>query len=254
MITCEKCGKNNKDTETNCQDCGEPLKPQETTKAKASRTKEMVSFALTFERSIFFRVARGFAWLVCFVATLVLLGTLYNFFQLAPIMLGGNSKVSNAEIADAIAATKKQSNLAGSTAPTGPIRKIDPDLLSQLDKKIYEIIVLLPGNYQSDDGREKARTRIRGLLDNFEDYRDKVAIADEARTQVEGFAVEDRADALLKYFELKISKIADLRNKKARVIQEFYITLGVIVSSIFTITLVSLVLVMLSIERNTRKA
>lgn len=253
MIACRKCGRKNKETETHCQDCGEPLKPQERSNTMASLAKDLAWFAHSFERSVFFRVARGFAWIVCLVATLVLLGTLYRFIQLTPTMIGGNTKVNHDEVTDAIAAMKTPNRFGGSAASDGPTERIDPDLLSRLDKKIYEIIVLLPKNYQTDDGREKARTRIRKLLDNFDDYKEKVVVADEARFLVESFAIEDRADALLKYFELKISKIANLRMKKALILQEFYITLGIIVSAIFTITLVSLVLVMLSIERNTRR-
>ncbi|MEW6110354.1 MAG: hypothetical protein AB1632_14480 [Nitrospirota bacterium] len=126
--------------------------------------------------------------------------------------------------------------------------------MAKLDKEIYELISFLPKNMQERSGVDGLRNAIKNMLHNWEETKEKVATVKEARNIIEKFDEAERWNAVDKFFDIKHAKEDLVQTKKEKAKANLLAMSVTILSTISIITLVSMILVLLAIERNTRKA
>lgn len=244
MAKCSKCGKINEGDGKFCENCGQPLeqgKPEAINNAALSRV----------EIGLYFKIARGFAWVVSFIAVVALMGAAYYVVRALPDLMGGNTKVETQEIKLAIEADKiDRGNYNQGTSGNA---SLDPALMASLDKEIYEVINNFPPERRGPEDIEKYRRELKEVLEPYNGINNKIAILRESKELMLTFPMEDRIKAVGKYFSIKIDKIRTAERKKDEAKKEIYYKLGAIGAAILTITIVSLILVLLAIERNTRR-
>jgi len=97
------------------------------------------------EQSIYFRIARVFAWLVATFCTIGFIYSGINIAIIAPKVLGESAKVSPEEIRIAI---ERKSNKLVQYEVKSEAKRINLELLAKLDKEIYKRIYLLPEDKQ----------------------------------------------------------------------------------------------------------
>lgn len=245
MTYCPKCGEKIEKGSVFCQSCGELIEKKLT--AGAMPKTGMLS---RFEQSIYFRIARGFAWVILFVTTISLI---YYMISLAPTALdlfGGETRVSQDDIRKAMEAEKRR----GSIIHEEPVKeKIDPELLAKLDKEIYELFNLMPPDAQKQFNIEGFRSYVKNSVTYIARTQDRIALIKEAKEIIKDFSVTERWDALGKFFGLKGEKEMTVKNRKELAKATLLENSIYILSGIIIITLFSMILVLLAVERNTRK-
>jgi len=203
-----------------------------------------------FERKVFFRIARVFSWIIAFVAACGLGIALMLMFPTAATLVGGDTKVRGEDIRAALDAQKR-----GNTYRPGvpESSRIDPKMRAKLDEAMYEIITLMPAELQKESNIEKMRQALRRGVADIETIEEKIDALHELSEVLKQFPENERVDSLDVYFEVKASKYERVQIAKAKASTAIAINIMYIISSIITITLVSMILVSLAIERNTRK-
>jgi hypothetical protein len=144
---------------------------------------------------------------------------------------------------------------AGKSQPGGEIpgKTIDPELLSKLDKEMYELIILLPKTEQDKIGIEKLRGFIRDRIGRYASVKEKMGILRDAKKILPKFNEPERVEALVTFFNMKAEKenVQIMGQTEAKI--KLATIGGTFFALIMTIAAFSLILVLLAIERNTRK-
>jgi len=252
MRTCAQCSATVADGSSFCQECGaviETLTP---------KTSPQETFVGRVERNIYFKIARGYAWLIVFLSVV---GLGFAIFSLAPSALdlwsGGDTKVTSEDIRTAMAAQQT----AGRAQQV--IERIDPARLASLDRAIYELIELLPREQQRRDvfGRstivkleiEELRRFIKDRVGTLQSIEIQIAVLGEIKGAIVVFPEADRFTAIDKFFEVKAAKNMAIETRKAAAVAKLQTGFMAILSGISIITLGSMILVLLAVERNTRR-
>lgn len=243
-MICPRCNAINDEGSTFCQSCGASIE-----KKAAIDTKKVEGLMGKVEQSIYFRIARGFAWLILFMAVIGLAGSILYVAPSITDLVGGDSKVSHDEIVNAIAAEKTRQAFTIEEVQ----ERIDPEQLATLDRYIYVLISILPKNMQTEYGVEKLRYEIKQSITYWKNIEDKIAVIKEAKIVAEKFLEAERSKAIEKFFEIKAQKENLIKQKKEMAKANLLSLSTIILSTISIITLVSMILVLLAIERNTRK-
>ena len=245
MTFCTKCGTQNDEASGFCQNCGAKIGEaiEEALPEKGIMSK--------IEQSVYFRIARGSAWFFLLLAVVALVVTIVYLFPTATQLFGGNTKVSKDEIRTAIEADKtRKPFVLDSVKP----KKFDPELMAKLDKEIYHVIVLLPSDVQNQyGGVDRMRDEFKDGIGYLENIKDKITLLQEMRSVIKEIPEVDRLAAVGKYLELKQRKEYELQQRKADAKTKLSAMYTVIISLIAIITSITMILVLLAIERNTRK-
>jgi hypothetical protein len=252
---CENCGKSIADTLAECPYCHEatggvtasgptgtaavavraPIAAQKAPRSKLSRV----------EQSVYFRFARGFSW---FLLIVISLGVIRLLFALAPVMIqmfGSSTAVSAEELGRV---NSSQQRVFGQEE-----EEMDPSQMARLDQAAYEIIQLYPPNERQN--LEYLRAQIKGPASNLaKGYKDQLAILEELRDDLKALPDAQRSNAAMVYFNVKGQKIRLDQAKKEEGKQNLTILGASLLSLIALLTFVTIILVLLSIERNTRIA
>ncbi|MEW5804968.1 MAG: zinc-ribbon domain-containing protein [bacterium] len=101
MTNCPKCGEKIEEGSVFCQNCGASIE-----KKDVIETKRMEGLMGKVEQSIYFKIARGFAWLILFVAVIGLVISIVYVTPSITDLIGGETGVSQDEIRNAIVAEK----------------------------------------------------------------------------------------------------------------------------------------------------
>ena len=239
MASCPKCGEKIEEDSFFCQNCGTQI--DETRILKEG-------FLSKFERSLYLRIARGVTWFILFVAILTLAGF---FIYLSPSLLaliGEETKVTQDEIRIAIESEIKAiPQISEERIP----EKIDPKLSAALAEEIRKLIHILPKDMQTIR-IETLSFIIENKLKYWMVLQDKISVVKEARSILYRFSEDERWKALDKFFVIKIEKENSSKEKKKKAIEKVSsISLAALLIIIF-ITQVSMILVLLSKERNAR--
>ena len=135
--------------------------------------------------------------------------------------------------------------------------------LGILNRAIDEIIDLLPREQPRRDffGRvttvkievEELRRLIKSRVTNVQTVDEQIAALKEIKDVMIAFPQVDRLTIMDKYFEVKVAKQRAVQAKKAEAAAKLSTGSVAILSSISIITLGSMVLVLLAVERNTRR-
>jgi hypothetical protein len=251
---CENCGQSIADTLAECPYCHEATggvavsgpsgAAAVAVRATIAAQKAPRSKLSRVEQSVYFRFARGFSW---FLLIVISLGTLRLLFALAPVvvkMFGSSTAVSSNELGNVNAA---QRSVLGQEEE----EEMDPSQMARLDQAAYEIIQLYPPNERQNV--EYLRAQIKGPAGNLgKNYKEQLAILEELRDDLKALPEAQRANAVGVYFLVKGQKIHMDRAKKEEAEKDLMVLGASLLSMIALLTFVTMILVLLSIERNTR--
>ena len=260
---CENCGKNVSDTATVCPHCGQstgtspaPTPPHPVPAATPSSRSpvggEIGSLLSRAEKSVYFRLARGSAW---FLLVVVTLGLIVDAIALVPEALQAvwaSTSVSPAELQRAVS-----SQSLALAPPDEGEASLDPAEMARLDELAYEIINLLPANSrpQAREQVDSMRGTIRNNAANLaKERKEQSSILRELRDNLGDIPEAQRMKAIEAYFGLKSQVIQRSVAKRETAKAELLVSGSVLLSGIALLTLATMILVLLSIERNTRRA
>lgn len=264
MSACAKCGSTNEAGSEFCQNCGASMQAAIASGVGSSRFSGAAGFigsvgagkgTLTFiERTIYFRIARVFAWLLLVLSLLGLVGGVYLTAGSARQYMKGEGAVSVDDVKAAIAAHK-----AGSTARAdgeSAQTQLDPKAEGQLTTVAAEIFNLLSAEDQNRDGGKGAimsQLRTTAEIVNGASVGAQIDFLREMKMVVSEIQPQsDRRDGMRAFINLKQNYKKQAAARKAAAEMDLMKGGGAVLSFAALITLVSMVLVMLAVERNTR--
>jgi hypothetical protein len=255
---CESCGQSIADTLAECPYCHEATgivaasgpsgAAAVAVRAPIAAQKPLNSKLSRVEQSVYFRFARGFSW---FLLVVISVGIIRLLFALAPVMIQmfGSSTAVNAQELGRANAGQQRSGQFGQEE-----EKMDPSQMARLDQAAYEIIQLLPAS-ERQGNIDYVRGQIRNSAANLvKEQKNQLAILEELRDDLKALPDAQRANAVGVYFVVKGQKIHQDQAKKEEAEKDLTILGASLVSSIALLTFVTIILVLLSIERNTRVA
>ncbi len=243
MANCPRCGAAIEGDSNFCLKCGAPLSKPEASGGKPAEA----GLVKRIERSVFFRFARGFAWVVAVLCLIYLIFAVVYSIPLGGTLLRGETKVSADEVRAAI------ESRGGGGEAEAPAKKMDPKQLAKLDEAIYEVIALLPAGMQREQGVESVRHDIRQSIGYAAVTADRISIIQQAKGIIKDFPEDKRPDALAKFFDLKRRKDEAAEEEKVKARAALAASTLTIMLSVMTLTMVTMILVMLTVERNTRR-
>jgi len=267
MSVCAKCGSTNEVGNEFCQNCGASILATAESAAASSRfagTAALVGIgktgngALTFiERTIYFRIARVFSWLLLVLSLMGLVGGAYLAAGSIRNYLKGEDSVSAADVKVAIA-TNKAGNKARGDGQPGQTQ-LDPKAEGLLTTETAEIFNFLSAEDQNKlGGKENFRmSLLQAAATNVNDggvdaqiayLREMKRVVNEVQPQ------SDRYEGIRAFIALKQSYRDQAAARKAEAEMLLLKGGGAVLSFAALITLLSMVLVLLAIERNTRNA
>lgn len=253
MSSCPQCGESVEAGGRFCQECGAQFAQGNTPDIPAPE-----SFLGRVERRLYFRIARGYAWGILLFASIGLAASLFFLIPVASsLWLGNSTAVSAEEI--------RQTGASGESERRKREREnIDPVRWGKLQAIIMEIFKLLPEEVaqQGWGGRtvmvklefKDVRERLENYVSHFQTSEGQMAVLEELKGILKGFPVHERLNAIEKFFAIKAQKEQAVEAKKSAARQELGWGISAIVATITTITLGSMILVLLAIERNLRAA
>jgi hypothetical protein len=201
------------------------------------------------EKAIYFRLARGFAWLLLVVVTLALI--VDAFLLIPPVLqvVGASTSVKPQEL---IRATSSPASVR--RGPDQGEADLNPAEMAQLDQAAYEIIKLLTAVDPSNRGMvDSVRGRLRNAVAGMSDERgEQLAILHELRDDLKEVPENDRNQAYETYFNLKARAIEAAKQKKVLAQGSLVLYGSTLLTGIALLTLVTMILVLMAIERNTR--
>jgi hypothetical protein len=256
---CEYCGKTIADTAAACPHCGQAtgasraptVAPAATIAARSSRgaaTKQERSLLSHAEKAVYFRLARGFSW---FLLILLTLGLVMSAIPLVPALsqsLGSSISVGPKDLVRALASPSVLRSDSDEGEPD-----LNPAEMAQLDQVAYEIISLLPAESKSGGIVDSLRGQIRGLASNLSNERKiQLAFLQELRDDLREVPASQRLQAINLYSAVKLRRIQQDQATREAAQRKLVLYGSSVVSAIALLTLVTMILVLLSIERNTR--
>ena len=252
MKFCGQCEASVEEDSRFCPECGVPMGEG------SPKFSPQESFMGRVERAVYFKIARGYAWSILFLSSVSLVVSIVSFAPAArDLWIGGDTKVSSDDIRHATGSEKP------GRASDETREKIDPVRMAKLEQTIYEIIELLPREQQRQTmfgvttvklAVEDLRRLIRNLVDHRGPIEDRIAVLQELKNILTDFPEIQRLNVVNKYFDVKTAKERSVEAKKAEARQGLWGGSMLIMSSITIITFGSLILVLLAVERNTRRA
>jgi hypothetical protein len=204
------------------------------------------------EETIYFRIARGFAWLILLAALVGFAGSAFMAASSVKNFFGGEKAVTASDVKDAIAANKASAKK--SYAVEDKEETFDPKAEGQLTTEIGEIFALLNQEQKQQSGgwEEFRRSMPKAVGGSNPD--EKIGALKQVRSVVNEIEQSDRLQAIREYIELRARHTHDAQARKIEAMQNVTLLGSAIATTAALITLVSMVLVLLAIERNTRRA
>ena len=255
MANCNKCGAHNDATSEFCQNCGESMRTA--TLPPQAQTALQKGLLGKIERTIYFRVARGFAWFVLVFSLLGFVGAGFLSANAARQYFKGEESVSKDDVMVAIAANKA-SRTAGTNGRATQDTQVDPKAEGMLTTAIAELFNLLSKEDQGKvSGKEQFRSQMLQMASGVkgtDNANEQIEYLQEVKKVVSGVSPEsERLDAIETFSQLKMKSRERAASGKATAQNQLMYSAAAVLSFAALITLVSMVLVSLAIERNTRK-
>lgn len=259
---CENCGKAIGDTVPVCPHCGQATGASATpAPVRAARVASQTprtfvdeqsrSLLARAEKAVYFRLARGFSWVLLIIITL---GLILNVIFVVPEVsqaAWASTSVGPQELNRALStpsSLRSASDEGDDEGETG----LNPAEMARLDQVAYEIIQLLPSDARNQNV-DYLRGEIRSFARNLSNKRrEQLEFLQELRDDLRQIPESQRYQAISTYFNLKARVIQEAENKKQTAQQKLVLLGASLVSGIALLTLVTMILVLLSIERNTR--
>lgn len=247
---CASCGTKLEPGDVFCQNCGASA----TATSSPTPTPRASSTSLTlgrFERAVYFRIARVFSWVLMVVALGGFFYALVSALQSAGDVLRIERSVSAGEVKASIASDKAG---RGNQSSNREETTTDPRLVGEYETALAELVNLFPADVrQQEGGDDAARNQLRSVFSQFgNDIKERISVAKETKGVLQSFSGMDVRPALYRFIDLKKQRSRDAAVRQAEATTKFLYLGGTIFSTAILITLVSMILVLLAIERNTR--
>lgn len=243
---CTSCGNALEAGSTFCQNCGTAVR---TGGSGTLAAQDGVMGRV--ERAVYFRVARAFSWVLLVAA---IIGFFYSVaLAIGSIgdLMGGKQSVSKEEVQAAIASGRKPN---ASQNESGVPEASDPKLIGEYETELAQLVLLFPQEERNRvGGDEQMRAEAKQIIQRVaQGIRNQIVVVREARDLLTKFEEKDRGDAIKYFLSLTQHKeqLAAVKQIEARA--KFAYLGGAALMTAMLITLVSMVLVLLTIERNTR--
>jgi hypothetical protein len=260
MLICSnnECKGENEDGSEFCQHCGEALSiATRHTSIPGVRTRKADGSAqgavAMIERSVWFRIARGFAWLILVLSLLGLVGGVVYSARSVRQYFKGEETISASDVKTAIEARRAgASGMEGLEASPG---HLDSKAEGQLTTEAIDIFNLLPPESQNRfGGKERVRLHLVMSAANIQggDVNVQVSFLQEMKKVLADLQPQERLDGVEAFVRLKQKNKQEAAAKKLLAGTELLVSGGIVWSLATLITLVSMVLALLAIERNTR--
>lgn len=243
---CTSCGLPLEPGSTFCQNCGTAV----TANAPANQAAQSGVMSRV-ERAVYFRVARVFSWVLLVAAIIGFFYSVALAIGSVGDLMGGKQSVSKEEVQAAIASGRK-SNASQDGARVA--EESDPKLIGEYETELARLVLLVPQEERRQAGgddqlREQFKQFFRQVAVGKQN---QITIVREARDLLGQFAEKDRTQALEYFLNLKQQKEQLAAAKQVEAKGKFAYLGGAALMTAMLITLVSMVLVLLTIERNTR--
>jgi hypothetical protein len=258
---CPECGTKNEDDSIFCQDCGFKFPKENSDQAipPFPEIRKDIGFTGRVERSVYFKIARGFTWVVILIATIALIitsisagGTLSTLFL----------KKSNGVSREDVLAALDQKNKRGQkmqVASDEEDSKVDINLLNKLNAEINNTLYLLFTKEAqirlTEQEYEFGRQQISNELTHWKDFNERISLLKDLREKVKGIGKtkENIMEAIGFYLSLKGQKEEMTKTAQLQKYAELQKMGWFILASLIFISLATISLVLMAIERNTRK-
>ena len=258
-MKCTSCGLPLEPGSTFCQNCGTAITAAAPAHAPASQAAQSGVMSRV-ERAVYFRVARVFSWVLLVAA---IIGFLYSVALAIGSIgdLGGGKQSVSAEEVKAAIASGRAPNAAQGEASVA--EESDPKLIGEYETELAKFVLFLPQDERSRfGGDDQAREQLKQVFQQIAvGKKNQITAVREARDLLSQFPEKERfksaggrpAGGVFEAFiVLKQMKAQQAAAKKLEAQQKFLYLGGATLSTAMLITLVSMVLVLLAIERNTR--
>ena len=203
-----------------------------------------MSFADSFERKFLFVLTRGLALLFIFgLLAAIVVGGVFVSDKLIP---KASTTVTPQEVVDAITPPKPEVSQASDSAASATLPPPDPMILPGI-----KLPFVLQKHFSTPDSIKTLRGWLEALpIEQRALFLDEMAaaVAEAEKGAADGLA------AINKYREIKFEKLKQEELAAARLATERATYAGIAFGAILLIALFSLILVLLAIERNTRRS
>ena len=249
MSQCGSCQHANEPGAAFCLNCGAALQAGAPAQVAAPRASTVGGL----ERGVFFKVARVVAWVVAVVAAL---GMVFSLVLLVPALSdlnAGPKEVTGKDVKAAIEQAKTGGNM--------PLGQLDPfanasaEELGELDIAIYKLRETLRAEDAARFGDSDGfRSWVKGQLNNAGpgDLAEREELVGSAREVVVKLPAEDRVNGIQFYFQLVGQHRVEAEATKAKGSAAALTFAGGLASCAITLMMITMTLVLLAIERNTR--
>ncbi len=251
-MICPQCGTNNDEDNIFCQNCGTKIIGDRAEKIHLNMGSNNGFFA-KMEKKVYFKIARVFTWLLLLIASIVFIGLIFYITKKALSITGGNTNVTKEEVQTALAEEEKGRPFIPQVDNKS---RLDIELIKRLDSEITDVVYLFPEELRRDERAiEQVKRAIKEHLSYWPDINDRISVVKSLKKEMQGFVGDTKKTfkAVIKFIEIKKAKETHLKGSYESAKLEIKIAMGVLLIMIVIITLGSLVLVLMAIERNTRK-
>jgi hypothetical protein len=259
---CQNCGETNDPDSTFCQSCGESLKnPRASVSAKLTKTDKKDpplngGFVSRVERGLYFKIARGFTWLLIFIATIAFFGSLFFLIpNISSLYFQRGSDISREEIAQLLDKNKKPSfNQSVQPKETIDVNQIN-NLNSEITRLLYALFTEEAQINLPEFEIEEGRRAIGQLLSYWPDINTRIKIIKDMKIKLKGIGKtkEQIGNLIEGYVELRTQKEEAAKSAQEKKYTDLLATGQFALGALIFISLATLNLALLAIERNTRK-
>lgn len=241
---CTSCSQPLESGSTFCQNCGTPV-------TLSATPAQAIGVMGQIERAVYFRVARVFSWVLLFVATAGFMYSVALAIGSFGDLWGGKQDVTKEEVQAAIASGRK------ANAPQNEVNiseESDPKIIGEYETELAQLVLLFSQDERKKAGGEdQMRSQLKQMIQHMaQGKRNQIVAVREARELLVKFEEKDRPDAFVYFLSITQQKEQVAAAKQAQAKANFTYLGGATLMTAMLITLVSMVLVLLTIERNTR--
>jgi hypothetical protein len=211
------------------------------------------------ERTVYFRAARVFSWMLMLAAGAALVYSATTAVVLFGDLFGKQPGATKEEVKAYMAISNGSMGRAKDEIILGeknldPSEESDPKLIGELETELAHLVLMFPSEFRiSEGGDENIRKWIKKEIQEKEPrIIDQLRLVQESRQMIGQFEPQERLGAFSIFLRINYLKLQKAEEIKEVAKQDLKIYGGAVFASAILIMLVSMVLVLLTIERNTR--
>ena len=252
MSKCGSCNHVNEPGSAFCLNCGAKLDdaaPAAAPQAPAVRASTVGGL----ERGVYFKIARVVAWVLLVIA---LGGMAYAAVKLFPALADMNASAAEVTAKEVRASVESaRSRTSAQPGQENPFGSGSASERASLDEAIYKLADVLPPDAVNQFGNmEGFRSFVKQSLQGMgpADIDDQKDVLEDAADIVKELPAEDRVNGISAYFNLVAQHAGEAEARKTEGQAKAALYAGVFASSGITLMMITMTLVLLAIERNTR--